>query len=33
MRAAQTPPSLITLIFATALSVLSLNMFCRRWPI
>ena len=27
MRAAQTPPSLITLIFATALSVLSLNMF------
>ncbi len=27
MRAAQTPPTLITLIFATALSVLSLNMF------
>ncbi|CAD0183231.1 Sulfonamide resistance protein [Ruegeria sp. THAF57] len=27
MRAAQTPPSLVTLIFATALSVLSLNMF------
>ena len=27
MRAARTPPSLITLIFATALSVLSLNMF------
>ncbi len=27
MRAAQSPPSLITLIFATALSVLSLNMF------
>ncbi|NOD63560.1 MULTISPECIES: multidrug effflux MFS transporter [unclassified Ruegeria] len=27
MRAAQTPPHLITLIFATALSVLSLNMF------
>lgn len=27
MRAALTPPSLITLIFATALSVLSLNMF------
>lgn len=27
MRAAKTPPSLITLIFATALSVLSLNMF------
>ncbi len=27
MRAAQTPPTLITLIFATALSVLTLNMF------
>ncbi|MEX0328962.1 MAG: multidrug effflux MFS transporter [Ruegeria sp.] len=27
MRAAQTPPSLFTLIFATALSVLTLNMF------
>ncbi len=27
MRAARTPPSLITLIFATALSVLTLNMF------
>ncbi|WP_170464108.1 multidrug effflux MFS transporter [Ruegeria arenilitoris] len=27
MRAARTPPSLVTLIFATALSVLSLNMF------
>ncbi|WP_299663391.1 multidrug effflux MFS transporter [uncultured Ruegeria sp.] len=27
MRAAQTPPSLITLIFTTALSVLTLNMF------
>ncbi|WP_170428012.1 multidrug effflux MFS transporter [Ruegeria arenilitoris] len=27
MRAAQSPPSLVTLVFATALSVLSLNMF------
>ena len=27
MRAARTPPSLVTLILATALSVLSLNMF------
>ena len=32
MRAASSPPSLVTLVFATALSVLTLNMFLPSLP-